>query len=191
MNGYHQSPRFKWTEGQEEHILPDGRCFWSRPAAAAGRETPVRGDLRHGVSEEKRAWGGGGGRETLPSSPSSRSIAHPTCPQKPLNAVPWQLQSLSTCQNFIYAPRLRVSTLHCQLNSRFSNYTHMLTILAFLSTPRTYPIVQSINGTSSAKSVDFKTVKKRLHLVRFLLNPCVVKWTSAAKVQLFRRKECC
>ena len=63
---------------------------------------------RGGHGEEEEAVG-----RPLPSSPSSRSIAHPTCPQKPLNAVPWQLQSLPTRQNLIYAPRLRVSTLHC------------------------------------------------------------------------------
>lgn len=50
---------------QEEHILPEGRCFWSRLTAAAGRETALCGDLRHGVSE-RRAWGGGSGGQTHP-----------------------------------------------------------------------------------------------------------------------------
>lgn len=66
VSGFHQNLRFKWTMSQEEHILPEGRCFWSWLTAAAGRETALCGDLRHGVSEERRARGGGSGGQTHP-----------------------------------------------------------------------------------------------------------------------------
>ena len=125
-----------------------------------------QGEKQLYVETSGTVWARGehGGEEAgdrpTPSSASSRSITHPTCPQKPLHAAPWPLQSLPTCLYFICAPRLRESTPPSYLKSRFSNYTHVLTILAFLSTPRTYPIFLSISGTSSAKSVDFKTIKK-------------------------------
>lgn len=125
--------------------------FWSTTLQQLG-ESPVRrrpqAQCERGEEGmgRRRLWG-----DPCPAHPPAGASTLPDLSQKPLNAVPWQLQcSPYLSKSHLYAPRLRYQLFIVNSTAGSGNYTLQLTILAFTLNSQNLSSI-AVNSTSSAK----------------------------------------